>query len=318
MSDILKNATRYNATNSSRIDGAGKNTGSVRSADGSQIRFDCSGLVYHVLRESGYNVPYDSSSVMADVNTFKGNWATPVTNPDSVLPGTLVYFNGHVGIVSTYDSTTGRGTFLSMTGKNNNGLVKPEEPFTTNDSDVGQMWGANKSFKGFAAVKPELYDPSLDQHANGANPDSPVFNIPEHKSVGFITLPDNGGFPKSSAARDLSSEPAVAAASFAATTNPVTNLFDVSSTSPFAETLAHLESRGQPFDGYRAVNDDGEGIGAVGRYGFRASSLKAIGWMDAHGDWTSAAKAQGVNGVESFLDNQQAQETARVSFMQTL
>ncbi|MFM6992383.1 MAG: cadherin-like domain-containing protein [Rhodoferax sp.] len=318
MSDILTNASRYNSSNSTRIDGAGKNAGNTRSDDGSQIKFDCSGLVYHVLRESGYNVPYSNSSAMSNTETFNGGWATPVSANGSVPPGTLVYFGGHVGIVRTYNPATGIGTFLSMTGSSNAGDVKPDELFSIHADDKKMYWGGQKGFKGFAAVKPDLYDPNLDQHANGANPDHPVFNIPEHKSVGFVTLPDNGGFPKSSAALDLSSEPTVAMASPAATTKPLTNLYDVNNTSPFAETLAHLESSGQPFEGYRAVNDDGDGIGAVGRYGFRASSLKAIGWMDAHGDWTSAAKAQGINSVESFLSHPQGQEAARVAYMQTL
>ena len=319
MSDILSNASRYNTSNSTRVDGAGKNAGNIRSDDGSKIRFDCSGLVYHVLRESGYNVPYSTSSAMSDSRSFKGDWATPVDARSQVPAGTLVYFNGHVGIVRTYDPTTGIGTFLSMTGTNNEGRVKPDEAFTTKRDADGNMWGANNSFKGFAAVKPELYDPKLDQHANGANPDTPVFNIPEHKNVGFITLPDNGGFPASSAARDLSSNPSVAAAHLPTTNTPSANdLYTASPTAAFAETLAHLESRGQPNNGYGGVNLEGGGIGAIGRYGFRAPSLQAIGWMDADGHWTGAAKAQGVSSVESFLDHPQAQETARIAYMQTL
>ncbi len=235
MSDILSNASRYNTSNSTRVDGAGKNAGNTRSDDGSKIRFDCSGLVYHVLRESGYNVPYSTSN------------------------------------------------------------------------------------KDFAAVKPELYNPKLDQHANGANPDTPVFNIPQHKNVGFITLPDNGGFPASSAARDLSSNPAVAAAHLPTTNTPSANdLYTASPTSAFAETLAHLESRDQPNNGYGGFNPEGGGIGAIGRYGFRAPSLQAIGWMDADGNWANAAKAQGVSSVQSFLDHPQAQEAARVAYMQPL
>jgi hypothetical protein len=319
VSDILSNASRYNTSNSTRVDGAGKNAGNTRSDDGSKIRFDCSGLVYHVLRESGYNVPYSTSSAMSDAQTFRGDWATPMDAKSHVPPGTLVYFNGHVGIVRTYDPTTGMGTFLSMTGSNNVGKVKPEEPFTTNDKNETLTWGGQNGFKGFAAVKPELYDPKLDQHANGANPDTPVFNIPEHKNVGFITLPDNGGFPASSAVRDLSSNPAVAAAHQPNTNTPSANdLYTASPTSAFAETLAHLESRDQPNNGYGGFNPDGGGIGAIGRYGFRAPSLQAIGWMDADRQWTGAAKAQGVSSIESFLDHPQAQEAARVAYMQTL
>ncbi len=319
MSDIITNANRYNTSNSTRIDGAGKNAGNSRSADGSQILFDCSGLVHHVLRESGYNVPYASSSAMVDDHTFKGGWATPVTDPKAVSPGMLVYFSGHVGLVQTYDPKTGMGTFLSMTGKNNSGEVKPAVVFTTDEDATGKMRGANNSFKGFAAVKPELYDPKLDQHANGANPDTPVFNIPQHKNGGFITLPDNGGFPASSAARDLSSNPAVAAAHLPTTNTPSTNnLYTASPTSAFAQTLAHLESQGQPNNGYGGFNPEGGGIGAIGRYGFRAPSLQAIGWMDADGNWANAAKAQGVSSVQSFLDHPQAQEAARVACMQPL
>jgi len=56
----------------------------------------------------------------------------------------------------------------------------------------------------------------------------------------------------------------------------------------------------------------------VGRYGFRSPSLKAIGWLDANGNWTDAAKAQGVDSVESFRDSPAAQETARIAYMQVL
>ena len=111
MSDIISNAKRYNEANTFRNDGAGFNRGNVRTDGGTKIGFDCSGLVYHILRESGYNIPYAASSVMVSQKSFSGNWATPIEPSDTAPAGTLVYFNGHVGIVQSYDPLTQLGKF---------------------------------------------------------------------------------------------------------------------------------------------------------------------------------------------------------------
>ncbi len=204
-----------------------------------------------------------------------------------------------------------------MTGGNNVGKLKPNEPFTTDAQENPTIhWGGTAAFKGFAEVKPELYDRTLDQHANGANPETPVFNIPEATNAGFITLPGNGGFPIAKGAVDLSAHVDVAAANKGVAPPPPIDA--PSANTEFAITLATLESNGQPNNGYGAWLQDGQGIGAIGRYGLRASSLKAIGWMDDSGNWTDKARANGVSSTESFRDNPAAQETARVEYMGNL
>jgi hypothetical protein len=315
MSDIITNANRYNTGNTFRSDSTGSTRGNVRNSTGTAIGFDCSGLVYHVLRESGYNVPYATSAVMTNPATFDGSWAT-VVNPEAatVKPGTLVYFSGHVGIVQSYDPVTKTGEFLSMAGGNNIGKLKPTEPFTTDEKvNPGIHWGGSTTFKGFAEVKPELYDRTLDQHLNGANPNAPVFNIPEAGNAGFITLPGNSGFPIVKGAVDLSARVDVAAANSGIT--PPLPIDLPNANTAFATTLAALESNGQPNNGYGGWAQDGQGIGAIGRYGFRATSLKAIGWMDANGNWTDKARANGASSPESFRDSPAAQEAARVEYM---
>jgi hypothetical protein len=314
MSDIITNAKRYGTNNTFRSDSPGSTRGNARINGGTSIGFDCSGLVYHILRESGYNVPSAPSSVMIDDKNFGGGWATAV-DPEkkNITPGALVYFSGHVGLVQSYDPVTKTGQFLSMTGKENSGSIKSSEPFTTDKQNRSTYWGGARAFKGFAEVKPELYDRTLDQHANGANPNTPVFNIPEATNAGFITLPGNGGFPIVKTAADLSARVDVAAASGGIVLPPPIDLPNANTA--FATALAVLESNGQPNNGYGGWARDDQGIGAIGRYGFRSPSLKAIGWMDAKGNWTDKALANGVSSPESFRDSPAAQEIARVEYM---
>ncbi|MCZ8227631.1 MAG: NlpC/P60 family protein, partial [Burkholderiaceae bacterium] len=258
MSDIIKNANRYNTSNTFRSDGGGQTRGNYRKNDGASIGFDCSGLVYHILRESGYDVPYAPSSVMVSAQIFSGNWATPVNSEVTpIRPGTLVYFNGHVGIVQSYDANAKTGKFLSMTGSNNVGLIKPDELFTTDPKKIDIYWGGQRSYKGFAEVDPNLYDRALDQHANGANPDKAVFNIPEAANAGFITLPNNGGFSINKSATDISTRADVLAAINGITPPPPLDLPNANTA--FATALAVLESRGQPNDGYGAWLQDKQG-----------------------------------------------------------
>jgi hypothetical protein len=251
---------------------------------------------------------------MIDDKNFGGGWATAV-DPEkkSINPGALVYFSGHVGLVQSYDPVTKVGQFLSMTGSENSGSIKSSEPFTTDKQNRSTYWGGARAFKGFAEVKPELYDRTLDQHANGANPNTPVFNIPEATNAGFITLPGNGGFPIAKGIADLSARIDVAAASGGIALPPPIDLPNANTA--FATALAVLESNGQPNNGYGGWARDDQGIGAIGRYGFRSPSLKAIGWMDAKGNWTDKALANGVSSPESFRDSPAAQEIARVEYM---
>lgn len=51
---------------------------------------DCSGFVWNVLKQAGYNVPYRNSAALA-------SWAVPVSKSNA-RPGDLVLYYGHVGI----------------------------------------------------------------------------------------------------------------------------------------------------------------------------------------------------------------------------
>jgi hypothetical protein len=52
-------------------------------------------------------------------------------------------------------------------------------------------------------------------------------------------------------------------------------------------------------DGYGAVHRDPQG-GAWGRYQLRRTAFQDIGWMDRDGNWTDAARAQGVTSFDDF------------------
>ena len=66
MSDIVKNALRYNTLNSKLSDPPHPHNGEL-DGNTSKIRldFDCSGFVCHVLLESGYRIDYESTGMLA-------------------------------------------------------------------------------------------------------------------------------------------------------------------------------------------------------------------------------------------------------------
>lgn len=73
------------------------------------VGLDCSGFVWVVLKQGGYNVPYRSSGALAA-------WATPISASQAV-PGDLVFWPGHVGIYAgggtVIDDGTAAGPKLS-------------------------------------------------------------------------------------------------------------------------------------------------------------------------------------------------------------
>jgi hypothetical protein len=55
--------------------------------------------------------------------------------------------------------------------------------------------------------------------------------------------------------------------------------------------------------------------GAMGRYQFLPTTLQDLGWRDGSGNWTAAARSQGVTTDAEFLANPAAQEAALTAFL---
>ena len=86
-------------------------------------------------------------------------------------------------------------------------------------------------------------------------------------------------------------------------------------TSPIdKEFRDELSRRESARDGYRAVNPDNGGIGALGRYQMRKGALQEAGLLDAQGNWTGK---HGIKSTKDFLGSPDAQERAFADFMQT-
>lgn len=64
------------------------------------IGYDCSGYIYSLLSKWGYNKFGRSTSQMQASNGY-GKW---ITNKKDLLPGDLIFFDGHVGIVSKIEN----------------------------------------------------------------------------------------------------------------------------------------------------------------------------------------------------------------------
>lgn len=146
-SPIVYNSYRFNATNTARVGTAGENRGALTS-DG-KLGFDCSGFVYYVLKNSGYQVDYLSTSQSMSsagvLSAAAAQWQTKI-DPTQAQAGDLVYFKGHVGIVVSFDSEKGTGVFRSST--TSKGVN--DEPFSTGGSSY---WGrGDKAFEGFTRV----------------------------------------------------------------------------------------------------------------------------------------------------------------------
>lgn len=66
------------------------------------VGLDCSGFIWVVLKQGGYNVPYRSSGALAA-------WATPISASQAV-PGDLVFWPGHAGIYAGGGTVIDDGT----------------------------------------------------------------------------------------------------------------------------------------------------------------------------------------------------------------
>ncbi len=122
---------------------------------------DCSHLVQEAMLAAGYNVPEITSATMAGIANGASSSYYSAIVPEVVQPGDVVVFQGsqggHVGIVQTYDASTGQGTYLGAQSQNS-GLLE-NVPFTTNGS--GTDWGGpNETFIGFTRVNLQAYDPT--------------------------------------------------------------------------------------------------------------------------------------------------------------
>jgi hypothetical protein len=171
MSDIVHNALRYDANNTRRVDVPANNTGQQTGLEYNKmpiIGFDCSGYYYHVVRESGYSIARECTSSYLISQQF-----TDISWKD-VLPGDMINFGNHIGIVISYDSNTQLGTFNHMNGQNNKGELI-NSVFTT-DQEVKKdnegkniYYGIKRKIKVFRRVKEEYYNPELDFHKDGGN-----------------------------------------------------------------------------------------------------------------------------------------------------
>jgi len=97
---MLSQPSNYDAGMSSRMMNAIDSRLGIRYLYGAEgpNRYDCSGFVWSVFKEAGFN--FDRSSAATYWNEFE-----PVTGDDRFKFGTLVFFNdlGHVGIVADKD-----------------------------------------------------------------------------------------------------------------------------------------------------------------------------------------------------------------------
>jgi len=174
MSDISQNATRYDTSNTQRVDTIVKNNGQVYSGSGNttKIGFDCSGYFYHVMRESGYGIERLTASGYQKSNKFYD------VSSSNIRPGDMINFGNHIGIVTSYDPETGLGKFKHMRGSNNKGSLKESE-FSTNP-EIPRYYGTNRPIKAIRRVNEDNYDPDLDLHKNGDNPQPVLQPIPQN------------------------------------------------------------------------------------------------------------------------------------------
>ncbi len=168
---ILDNAELFSQANTVRRSAPGQNTGQITN-DG-RFQFDCSGFVYYVLTNSGYDVGnYRSVSGLfangALTDTAK-QWQTQITDYSQVQAGDIVYMSGHMGFVVSYDATTGLGVFRSST--TTNGV--DNETFTTNPNHRAAFTAL-----GFSSVDPATYTPQKDVIGNTGGVDSVLWQTP--------------------------------------------------------------------------------------------------------------------------------------------
>jgi hypothetical protein len=184
MSDIVQNALRYyNCPSVDRSDYPNPHNGQVVGKQGNGeniIGFDCSGFICHVMNESGYRNDYEPTRALS------GSKALTKKTEDEVLPGDLILFEGHVGIVTEYDPATFVGKFIHMSGNSRKGgKIKISDfvsdidkyvqkfnkkiPINTSGSPFN-YYGTTKPVKEFLRINNDRYSAEVDLHINGSNP----------------------------------------------------------------------------------------------------------------------------------------------------
>jgi len=96
----------------------------------------------------------------------------------NIQPGDMINFGNHIGIVTSYDPETQKGTFKAMSGSNNEGSLK--EPEFSTDPGKGLYYGTTRPIKAIRRVDEEYYDPDLDLHVDGSNPNPVLQPIPNN------------------------------------------------------------------------------------------------------------------------------------------
>lgn len=175
--NILFNSYRFNGGNSYRSDVQGQTNGFADS--NGKLGFDCSGLVNYLLNHGGYNIgpqagTRDTVSAPGTLTTTGAKWQSIVT-ANNARPGDLVYFDGHVGVVVSFNADTGHGVFRSSTSSR--GVVDAE--FSTSPVQ-GMTWGYTKHFWAFTRVTAS-YDQSRDKWANTYNTVVPEIEPGQHQ-----------------------------------------------------------------------------------------------------------------------------------------
>ena len=120
---------------------------------------DCSHFVDETMLASGYNIPPQQSSTLAGV--VNGAQSSYYDVSQTPVVGGVIVFNGHVGIVTSYDSTTGTGTYSGAQSQNTG--VAQNVPFNTTGtppSQGGTYWGGQEPVIGYLTPKDAAYNPS--------------------------------------------------------------------------------------------------------------------------------------------------------------
>jgi len=178
---------------------------------------DCSNFVYQVMLSAGYKVDntsaQDSSSSFIDIvnGTQLSLSYTKVSSFSDVQPGDVIVFDSgndqHVGIVQSYDPSTGIGTFMgsqSSTGADYNVKFTTNPNTTVDKSDNSFIyWGnGNEPFEvsGFARVNQSTYNQQeastdLDKINNSINNSLVGFGLNSYFSSSETTSGDAASVP---------------------------------------------------------------------------------------------------------------------------